>query len=80
MVAKKEAIKAFCFRYHNKGNMSRKELKDAIRTLADEDEGFENIVFELGCSVLAKSISKESRKGTIRKIGDAYVYSAMFEM
>lgn len=80
MVAKKEAIKAFCFRYHNKGNISKKELEDAVRTLADEDEGFENIVFELGCSVLAKSISKESRKGTIRKIGDAYVYSAMFEM
>lgn len=80
MVTKKEAIKAFCFRYHNKGNMSRKELEDAIRTIADDDENFENIVFELGCSVLAKSISKESRKGIIRKIGGAYVYSPMFKV
>ena len=70
MVAKKEAIRAFCLRYRNQESVSKKELKDAIRT----------IVFELGCSVLVKSISKESRKGIIRKIGGAYVYSPMFKV
>lgn len=80
MVAKKEAIKAFCLRYRNQESVSKKELKDAIRTIADDDENFENIVFELGRSVLAKSISKERRKGTIRKIGGAYVYSTMFKV
>ena len=80
MVAKKEAIKAFCFRYRNEESVSPKDLKKAIRVIADDDENFENIVFELGCSVLAKSISKKSREGTIRKIGGVYVYSPMFKV
>ncbi len=63
MVAKKEAIRAFCLRYRNQESVSKKELKDAIRTIADDDEDFENIVFELGCSVLAKSMYKRKMKG-----------------
>ena len=30
-------------------------VKNSIRELAYNDEGFENVVFELGCSVLAKA-------------------------
>ena len=77
---KNTAIEAYRIRCLDRSLITKKSLKCAIREIADDDENFENIVFELGCSVLAKSISKESRKGTIRKIGDAYVYSAMFEM
>lgn len=37
----------------------KQELKSEIRKLADNDEGFENVVFELGCSVLAKEYLKQ---------------------
>lgn len=37
---------------------SKKELKDTIREIADTNESFENTVFELGCSVLAKAYIK----------------------
>ncbi len=37
----------------------KKELKSEIRKLADNDEGFEDVVFELGCSVLAKEYLKQ---------------------
>lgn len=34
------------------------EIEKEIRKLADNDEGFEDTVFELGCSVLAKHYCK----------------------
>nr|DAO52728.1 MAG TPA: hypothetical protein [Caudoviricetes sp.] len=37
----------------------KQELKSEIRKLANNDEGFENVVFELGCSVLAKEYLKQ---------------------
>nr|DAM88194.1 MAG TPA: hypothetical protein [Caudoviricetes sp.] len=37
----------------------KQELKSEIRKLADNDEGFEDVVFELGCSVLAKEYLKQ---------------------
>lgn len=40
---------------------TRKEVKDQIRMVADEDEGFENVVFELGCSVLANQYLKNRK-------------------
>lgn len=40
----------------------KEELKKEIRKLADDDEGFENTVFELGCSVLAKAYMKSKIK------------------
>lgn len=39
----------------------KKELKKEIRRLSDIDEGFEDAVFELGVSVLAKTFLKEMR-------------------
>ena len=39
----------------------KKELKKEIRRLSDIDEVFENVVFELGVSVLAKKFLKEMR-------------------
>ena len=39
----------------------KKELKKEIRRLSDIDEGFEDAVFELGVSVLAKKFLKEMR-------------------
>lgn len=33
----------------------KREVKNVIRELADNDEVFENVIFELGCSVLAKA-------------------------
>lgn len=38
--------------------VSKNKIKKEIRKLADNDEGFENTVFELGCSILAKSYCK----------------------
>lgn len=40
----------------------KKELEKEIRTLSDLDEGFDDAVFELGVSVLAKKFLKELRE------------------
>lgn len=63
---KREALAVFNSRIVN-GNVNveflhdKEELKKEIRILSDLDEGFENVVFELGVSVLAKKFLKEMR-------------------
>ena len=63
---KKEALAVFNSRIVN-GNVNveflhdKEELKKEIRILSDLDEGFEDAVFELGVSVLAKTFLKEMR-------------------
>ena len=47
--------------YGRKG--SKSVIRNEIRTLSDNDESFENVVFELGCSALAKAYVKEFGKG-----------------
>lgn len=34
---------------------SNGEIKDSIRKVADEDDGFENVIFELGLEYLMKA-------------------------
>lgn len=61
---KREALAVFNSRIVN-GNVNveflhdKEELKNEIRILSDLDEGFEDAVFELGVSVLAKTFLKE---------------------
>ena len=61
---KREALAVFNSRIVN-GNVNveflhdKEELKNEIRILSDLDEGFEDVVFELGVSVLAKTFLKE---------------------
>lgn len=61
---KREALAVFNSRIVN-GNVNveflhdKEELKKEIRILSDLDEGFEDAVFELGVSVLAKTFLKE---------------------
>lgn len=63
---KREALAVFNSRIVN-GNVNveflhdKEELKKEIRILSDLDEGFEDVVFELGVSVLAKKFLKEMR-------------------
>lgn len=63
---KREALAVFNSRIAN-GNVNveflhdKEELKKEIRRLSDIDEGFEDAVFELGVSVLAKKFLKEMR-------------------
>lgn len=62
-----EALAVFNSRIMNgqisAGNLSQKgNIEEEICKLADEDEGFENVVFELGCSALAKAYEKSKRK------------------
>lgn len=63
---KREALAVFNSRIVN-GNVNveflhdKEELKKEIRILSDLDEGFEDAVFELGVSVLAKKFLKEMR-------------------
>ena len=63
---KREALAVFNSRIVN-GNVNveflhdKEELKKEIRRLSDIDEGFEDAVFELGVSVLAKTFLKEMR-------------------
>ena len=63
---KREALAVFNSRIVN-GNVNveflhdKEELKKEIRILSDIDEGFEDAVFELGVSVLAKTFLKEMR-------------------
>lgn len=60
---KKSAVECLKSRTSNV-ETKKKLVKDMIRIMADEDEGFCDIVFELGCSVLAKEYMKqEKRKG-----------------
>lgn len=42
---------------------TKKEIKGQIREISDLDDCFENLVFELGCSVLAKAYLKKFVKG-----------------
>lgn len=64
---KREALAVFNSRIVN-GNVNveflhdKKELKKEIRRLSDIDEGFEDAVFELGVSVLAKKYLKEMKE------------------
>lgn len=63
---KREAMAVFNSRIVNgQVNMEflhdKNELKKEIRRLSDIDEGFEDAVFELGVSVLAKKFLKEMR-------------------
>lgn len=64
---KREALAVFNSRIAN-GNVNveflhdKEELKKEIRILSDLDEGFEDAVFELGVSVLAKTFLKEMRE------------------
>ena len=55
---KKDALIALCNRIEDSEPVSNSTLQEEIRTIADADESFENIVFELGCSVLAKAYIK----------------------
>lgn len=63
---KREALAVFNSRIVN-GNVNveflhdKEELKKEMRILSDLDEGFEDVVFELGVSVLAKTFLKEMR-------------------
>lgn len=63
---KREALAVFNSRIVN-GNVNveflhdKEEMKKEIRILSDLDEGFEDAVFELGVSVLAKTFLKEMR-------------------
>ena len=56
---KKTALEIFRYKYRTETIRTKQEVKDAIRELADDDEGFEDIVFELGCSVLAKEYRRD---------------------
>lgn len=63
---KREALAVFNSRIVNgQANMEflhdKEELKKEIRILSGLDEGFEDVVFELGVSVLAKTFLKEMR-------------------
>lgn len=60
---KREALAIFNSKIVN-GNVdtesliNREGIEKEIRILSDNDEGFENAVFELGCSELAKAYLK----------------------
>lgn len=57
---KKEALAVFNSRIANSlVETDKKMLKNKIRKLADDDECFEDVVFELGCFVLAKEYLKQ---------------------
>ena len=60
---KNTAIEAYRIICLDRSLITKKSLKCAIREISDDDENFENIVFELGCSVLAKNIYKRKLKG-----------------
>lgn len=39
----------------------KRAVKNTIRDLADREECFENMVFEIGCEVLAREVIKEQK-------------------
>lgn len=48
--------------------VTKKSLDDYIRTLADEDAGFESKVFDIGVKALVKEYEKTSCKG--KRLGE----------
>lgn len=64
---KREALAIFNLKIFN-GNVatgsliSKKGIEREIRMLSDNDESFENAVFELGCSELAKTYLKRMQQ------------------
>lgn len=66
MMKKCEALAVFNSRIVNgqvdtENLVWKSEVEKEIRKLADNDEGFEDTVFELGCSVLAKAYLRERK-------------------
>lgn len=59
---KKDAVSSFEVRVESANFSSKKDCMEVIRQLADEDESFENVVFELGCSVLSKELYKKHKE------------------
>lgn len=59
---KKDAVNSFKGRVESDNFSSKKDCREVIRKLADEDESFENVVFELGCSALAKELYKKHKE------------------
>ena len=61
---KSEALKIFNAKVDGTFLHAKSDVEKVIRAIADGDEGFENTVFELGCSVLAKECMKHRTGGT----------------
>lgn len=59
---KKELVEAFKSRVKETDCVTKSDFEWEIAALADEDEAFEDIVFDFGCSVLAKKLAKEKKK------------------
>ena len=59
----KAALKSFLNKNMCVCRLSKKEeVKNEIRAIADNYTNFNNLVFELGCEVLAKKYLKEMNK------------------
>lgn len=54
-------------------NLSKEVIKDIIRSFSDDDEAFENLIFEVGCDEVTKKIKKEKDE----KIDDDYCYGVL---
>ena len=50
--------KLYALHYRSDRLKNVNEIKDVIREIADNDDCFENTIFELGCSVLARHYDK----------------------
>lgn len=55
----KGGILSFSQRVLNLKKLNKKGVKAEIRAIADNDECFADIVFELGCELLAKEYLKQ---------------------
>lgn len=53
------AVLSFKQRMLNLGKLNKKCVKAEIRAIADNDESFADIVFELGCELLAKEYLRQ---------------------
>ena len=58
MVEVEDAMVVFSKMVLSSANLNKEEIKERIRTYADDSESFENLVFEIGCNLLAEQYER----------------------
>lgn len=59
MVTVEDVMGAFSKKIITGAKLNKEEVKERIRSYADNDDCFENLVFELGCEKLAEQYTND---------------------
>ena len=59
MAAVEDVMSVFFLFFVESAKLNKEEVKERIRYYADNDECFENLIFELGCEKLAEQYAND---------------------